>query len=138
MLGFAAVLFSRHPDQWAAALANPDLVPGAVEEVLRWSSPAQYAVRTVTREVVWSGRTVPAGDRILMLIGAGNRDEREYPDPDRFDIRRSIPTQLALGQGVHYCLGASLARLETRVALEELAAASRASPWTRPAPGGST
>ena len=77
-------------------------------------------VRTITRDVEWYGPTVPAGDRILLLVGAANRDEREYPDPDRFDIGRGIPTQLGLGQGVHYCLGASLARLETRVALEEL------------------
>jgi cytochrome P450 len=120
LLGFAALLFSRHPDQWDAARADADAMAVAVEEVLRWSSPAQYAVRTVTRDVAWYGRTVPAGDRILLLIGAANRDEREYPDPDRFDVGRVIPTQLALGQGVHYCLGASLARLETRVALEEL------------------
>ena len=119
LLGFAAVLFAHHPDQWRAALADQAAMAGAVEEVLRWSSPAQYAVRAVTRDVTWYGTTVPAGDRILLLIGAANRDEREYPDPDRFDIGRSIPTQLALGQGVHYCLGASLARLETRVALEE-------------------
>jgi len=120
LLGFAAVLFARHPDQWTAARAGPDAMAGAVEEVLRWSSPAQYAVRTVTRDVDWYGTTVPTGDRILLLIGAANRDEREYLDPDHFDVGRAIPTQLGFGQGVHYCLGASLARLETRVALEEL------------------
>jgi cytochrome P450 len=119
LLGFAAVLFARHADQWTMALADPETMAGAVDEVLRWSSPAQYAVRTITRDVEWYGTTVPAGDRILLLIGAANRDEREYPDPDRFDIGRAIPTQLGFGQGVHYCLGASLARLESRVALEE-------------------
>jgi cytochrome P450 len=119
LLGFAAVLFSRHPDQFASIVADPGRIPGAVEEVLRWASPAQYAVRTVKRDVAWYGQTVPADSRILLLVGAANRDEREYPDPDRFDIDRGIPTQLGLGQGVHYCLGASLARLETRVALEE-------------------
>jgi cytochrome P450 len=119
LLGFAAVLFSRHPDQFASIVADPGRIPGAVEEVLRWASPAQYAVRTVKREVAWYGQTVPADSRILLLVGAANRDEREYPDPDHFDIDRGIPTQLGLGQGVHYCLGASLARLETRVALEE-------------------
>jgi cytochrome P450 len=121
LLGFAAVLFARHPEQYARILAAPDAVPGAVEEVLRWSSPAQYAVRTITRDVEWYGRTVPAGERILLLVGAANRDEREYPDPDRFDIGRGVPTQLGFGQGVHYCIGASLARLESRVALEEFA-----------------
>jgi cytochrome P450 len=121
LLGFAAILFSRHPDQYARILADPGAIPGAVEEVLRWSSPAQYAVRTITRDVEWYGRRVPAGDRILLLLGAANRDEREYPDPDRFDIGRDVPTQLGFGQGVHYCIGASLARLETRIALEEFA-----------------
>jgi len=119
LLGFAALLFSRHPDQFASIVADRDRIPGAVEEVLRWASPAQYAVRTVQRDVEWYGQTVPADSRILLLAGAANRDEREYPDPDRFDIERGIPTQLGLGQGVHYCLGASLARLEARVALEE-------------------
>ncbi len=119
LLGFAAVLFSRHPDQWALVRREPARMPDAVEEVLRWASPAQYAVRTVTRDVEWYGRTVPAGHRILLLAGAANRDEREYADPDRFDVTRAIPTQLGLGQGVHYCLGASLARLESRIALEE-------------------
>jgi cytochrome P450 len=119
LLGYAALLFSRHPDQFASIVADRDRIPGAVEEVLRWSSPAQYAVRTVQRDVEWYGQTVPADSRILLLAGAANRDEREYPDPDRFDIERGITTQLGLGQGVHYCLGASLARLEARVALEE-------------------
>jgi cytochrome P450 len=119
LLGFAALLFSRHPDQYRSILDDPGRIPDAVEEVLRWASPAQYAVRAVTRDVEWYGRTVPEGARILLLLGAANRDEREYPDPDRFDVGRAIPTQLGFGQGVHYCLGASLARLEARVALEE-------------------
>ena len=122
LLGFAALLFSRHPDQYARILADPARIPDAVEEVLRWSSPAQYAVRCVTRDVEWYGQRVPAGSRILLLAGAANRDEREYPDPDRFDVARGIPTQLGFGQGVHYCIGASLARLESRIALEEFAA----------------
>ncbi|MCI0345669.1 MAG: cytochrome P450, partial [Chloroflexi bacterium] len=111
LLGFAAVLFARHPEQYARILGDPAMIPSAVEEVLRWSSPAQYAVRTVTRDVEWYGETVRAGDRILLLAGAANRDEREYPDPDRFDVGRDVPTQLGFGQGVHYCIGASLARL---------------------------
>ena len=123
LLGFAALLFSRHPEQFASIVSDRERIPGAVEEVLRWASPAQYAVRTVKRDVEWYGRTVPADSRILLLAGAANRDEREYPEPDRFDIGRGIPTQLGLGQGVHYCLGASLARLEARVALEEFARA---------------
>jgi cytochrome P450 len=119
LLGFAATLFARHPDQYAIIRQDPRRIPDAVEEVLRWSSPAQYAVRNVMRDVEWHGRRVPKGDRILLLAGAANRDEREYPDPDRFDVTRGIPTQLGFGQGVHFCIGASLARLESRVALEE-------------------
>jgi cytochrome P450 len=119
LLAFAALLFSRHAGEYAKVRADPHWIPDAIEEVLRWSSPAQYAVRAVTRDVEWYGQTVPAGARILLLIGSANRDEREYPDPDRFEIGRRIPQQLGFGQGVHFCLGASLARLETRVALEE-------------------
>ena len=121
LLAFAAVLFSRHPEQYARVLADRGVFPSAVEEVLRWSSPAQYAVRTLTRDVTVHGRTMAKDDRVLLLLGSANRDEREYPDPDRFDVGRDVPTQLGLGQGVHYCLGASLARLESRVALEEFA-----------------
>jgi cytochrome P450 len=121
LLANAAVLFARHGDAWGEVLADPGRLPNAIEEILRYTSPAQYNARTVTRDVEWYGQRVPAGARILLLIGAANRDERQYPDPDRFDIHRDIPNQLALGQGVHFCLGASLARLETRVALEEFA-----------------
>jgi hypothetical protein len=119
LLGNAAVLFARHPAEYAKVLARPERIPDAVDEVLRFSSPAQYAVRTVTRDVEWYGQTVPEGDRVLLLIGAANRDEREFPDAERFDVERRIPTPLGFGQGVHFCLGASLARLESRVALEE-------------------
>jgi cytochrome P450 len=121
LLGEAASLFARHPEAWARVCAEPARLPDAIEEVLRYSSPAQYAARTLMRDVEWYGQTVPTGDRILLLIGAANRDEREFPDPDRFDIDRGIPAQLGFGQGVHFCLGASLARMETRVALEEFA-----------------
>jgi len=121
LLGFAALLFARHPEQYATILADSCRIPDAVEEVLRWSSPAQYAVRNVMRDVEWYGLRVPRGDRIMLLAGAANRDEREYPDPDRFDVTRGITTQLGFGQGVHFCIGASLARLESRIALEEFA-----------------
>ena len=121
LLANAAVLFARHPGEYRKVLADPGRIPGATEEILRHSSPAQYAARTVMRDVEWYGQTVPRGARILLLIGAANRDEREYPEPDRFHVERQIPEPLGFGQGVHFCLGASLARLETRVALEEFA-----------------
>jgi cytochrome P450 len=119
LLANAALLFARHPEQYARVLLDPACIPGAVEEVLRHSSPAQYTARTVTRDVEWYGTTVRKGDRILLVIGAANRDEREYRDPDRFDIGRTIRTQIAFGEGVHFCIGAPLARLESRIALEE-------------------
>jgi cytochrome P450 len=122
LLANAAVLFARHPAQYAKVRADPRRIPNAVEEVLRYTSPSQYQGRTVTRDVEWYGTAVPKGSRILLLTGAANRDEREFPDPDRFDVERSISTALGFGYGVHFCLGASLARLESRVALEEFVA----------------
>jgi cytochrome P450 len=119
LLANAVVLFARHPAEHRKVLADPARIPAAIDEIVRHSPPAHYAARTVTRDVEWYGRTVPQGARILLLIGAANRDEREYSEPDRFDIDRQIPEPLGFGQGVHFCLGASLARLETRVALEE-------------------
>lgn len=121
LLGSAAVLFARHPGEWQRVLADPAIIPDAVEEVLRYASPSQYQGRVTTRDVAWYGRTVPKGARILLLTGSANRDEREFPDPDRFDVLRRPETHLAFGYGVHFCLGASLARLESRVALEEFA-----------------
>jgi cytochrome P450 len=121
LLANAAVLFARHPVEYGKILAAPRRILDAIEEVLRHSGPAHYSARTVMRDVEWYGRRVPKGDRILLLLGSANRDERQYPDPDRFDIDRTIPNTISFGQGVHFCLGASLARLESRVALEEFA-----------------
>ena len=121
LLANAAVLFARHPAEYAKILAASGRIPDAIEEVLRHSAPTHYAARTLTRDVEWYGRRVPKGDRILLLLASANRDERQYPDPDRFDIERVIPNTITFGQGVHFCLGASLARLESRVALEEFA-----------------
>jgi cytochrome P450 len=121
LLANACVLFARHPDAYRRLCADPSTIPDAVEEVLRYTSPSQYQGRVTTRDVEWHGRTVPAGARILLLTGSANRDEREFPDPDRFDPARRPEQHLALGHGVHFCVGASLARLESRVALEEFA-----------------
>ncbi len=119
LLANACVLFARHPEQYAKIRADDGLIPDAVEEILRHTSPSQYQGRVTTRDVEWYGRTVPAGARILLLTGSANRDEREFPDPDRFDVTRRPDQHLALGYGVHFCLGAALARLESRVTLEE-------------------
>jgi len=120
LLGGTWVVLGRHPAQWADLVREPALIPSAVEEALRTTSPSQYQGRTVTRDVEWYGTRVPAGDRILLLTGSANRDETAFPDPDRFDVRREPNEHLAFGMGVHFCLGAALARLESRVALEEL------------------
>ena len=121
LLANAAVLLARHPDQYARLVADAGAIPNAVEEVLRYWAPSQYQGRTVMSEVEWYGQTVPKGARVLLLTGSANRDEREFADPDCFDITRSIPIALGFGYGAHFCLGASLARLESRVALEEFA-----------------
>ncbi|MHB8220783.1 MAG: cytochrome P450 [Acidimicrobiales bacterium] len=122
LIGWAAFLLARHPDQQAALVADPSLLPGAVEEVLRFESPSPVQARRTTVPVVRHGSTVPAGSRVLLLNGAANRDGRRYPDADRFDVRRRTDLHLAFGYGVHFCLGAALARLEGRIAVEELLA----------------
>jgi cytochrome P450 len=118
----AVELLSRHSDQRDRLVEEPGLVPGAVEEVLRFHTSTQYMHRTLTRDVEMHGRSLRVGDSVLLLIGAANRDEREFgATADVFDVLRRPPRQIAsFGFGAHYCLGAGLARMEARVALEEL------------------
>ena len=117
----AVELLSRHPDQRDAIVADPSLVPGAVEEVLRFHNSTQYMHRTATRDVEVHGERIRAGDSVVLLIGAANHDPREFgPTAEAFDIRRRPDRHLAFGYGAHFCLGAALARLESRVALEEI------------------
>jgi cytochrome P450 len=118
MLGNAIVQLARHPDQRAWLRANPAKIPDAVEEVVRFDNSSQMLARLLMRDVELHGKTMPAGKKVLLLIGAANRDERVFERPDEFDVRRPQPS-LAFGYGIHVCLGASLARLEGRVALEE-------------------
>ena len=113
-------LLARHPDQRRQVIEDPSLLPGAIEESLRLISPTQYMVRTTTRDVEKHGCILEKGKKVVLLIGAANRDDRKYSEPDRFDIRREMDRHLAFGYGTHFCLGASLARLESRVALEEI------------------
>lgn len=120
LIGNGIELFARHPDQRREVVSNPSLLAGAVEEVLRIASPTHTLPRTATRNVALEHGTIPEGARVLLLWAAANLDEREFPEPERFDIHRGAPRHLALGHGVHYCLGASLARLEARIAWEEL------------------
>ncbi len=122
LVGGGVVLFERNPEEWANVLADPaGALPGAVEEVLRFWAPSQYQGRRSTAESEWHGVTIPADEPVLLLTGAANRDEREYPEPDRFDIRRPQSLSVGFGHGIHTCLGAALARLESRVAFEEIA-----------------
>jgi cytochrome P450 len=115
-------LFASHPDQRDAVIAEPDRMTGAVEELLRYTSPTQYMARTTTRPVQLHGVEMPAGAKVALLLGAGNRDPREFERPDEFDITRTNPRILAFGHGAHVCLGAAVARLEARVALQEFLA----------------
>ena len=121
MVGNAVELLSRHPDQRAALVADPSLVPQTVEEVVRFHSSTQYMHRTLTRDVEMHGQRMREGDSVLLLIGAANQDEREFgPTATGFDIFRNPERHLGFGYGVHFCLGAALARLEGKVALEEI------------------
>ncbi len=131
LLGNAVVLLDAHRDQWDALCAEPSGWPNAVEEVLRLDSPVQITGRTARADVRLAGRAVPAGTRVTVLLGAANRDPDVFADPARFDIRRSNAREhLAFSGGIHYCVGAGLARLEAVVGLAGL---GRALP--RPAGG---
>ncbi len=123
LIGNACFWLSRHRDQLAAIAAEPDLVPAAVEETLRYDGPTQLMAREATRDAVIRDGRIPAGARVLLLLGSANRDEARFREPDRFDVFREPVPHLAFGFGPHHCLGAALARLEGRVALEELLAA---------------
>lgn len=111
-------LLAQHPEQQERLAASPEAVPNAVEELLRYESPVQWTSRMTTRDVELHGRVVPAGSRVMMLLGAAHRDPRVFDDPDTFDVFRRPRRHLGFGDGVHRCVGAPLARLEGRVALE--------------------
>lgn len=118
-LGWAGTVLARFPEQRRALVETPALVPNGVEELLRYEAPSPVQARRTTREVSLHGTTIPEGARVLLLTGSAGRDDREYADADRVDVTRAIDRHVSLGYGVHFCLGASLARLEARVALEE-------------------
>ncbi len=120
LIGWTGKVLAEHPDQLAKLIEDRDLVPNAIEELLRFESPSPVQARYVTRDVDHQGQVVPEGSAILLLNGSGNRDDRRFPDGDRFDVTRRIDHHLAFGYGLHFCLGAALARLEGRVALDEV------------------
>jgi cytochrome P450 len=118
LIGNAIYWLWRFPDERAALLDDPTLGPGALEEVLRFDTSTQGLARLLTRDLELHGVTLPAGTKGLLLFGSANRDERRWNDPDRLDLRRNPAGHLAFGHGIHHCLGAPLARLEGRIALE--------------------
>jgi cytochrome P450 len=120
LIGWTGKVLAEHPDQRRELVEDPSLIPNAIEELLRFEPPAPHVGRYVANDVELHGQVVPAGSAMLLLVGAANRDSRRYPDAERFDIHREIGQHLTFGYGAHYCLGAALARLEGRVALEEV------------------
>jgi cytochrome P450 len=121
LIGWAGKVLAEHPDQRRALAENPALVPAAIEELLRFEPPAPHVARYVTRDITYYGQTVPEGSAMMMLIGSANRDHRQFPpDGDVFDIHREPRQHLSFSVGTHYCLGSALARLEGRIALEEI------------------
>jgi cytochrome P450 len=120
LIGFSGEVLGRHPEQRAELVADRSLIPNAIEELLRYESPSPVQSRYVTRDVELHGATVPEGSVMVMLNGSANRDERHYADGDAFDIHRDVGRHQAFGYGIHLCLGAALARLEGRIALDEV------------------
>lgn len=121
LIGWSGKLLSDHPDQRRRLAADRTLLPGAIEEILRFEPPALQAARYVTRDVEYYGQTVPAGSALLTLIGAANRDDQRFgPDAESFDVGRAPRQHVTFGVGAHYCLGNALARLEGRIALDEI------------------
>jgi len=121
LIGNAILCFDEDPVQWTKLRSEPEALLGsAIEEVLRYRSPVQSMYRTTTATVELGSQVIPAGEPVIAWIGSANRDAEAFPDPDRFNIQRSPNRHLAFGHGIHFCLGAPLARLEARIALGEL------------------
>jgi cytochrome P450 len=120
LIGWMGKVLAEHAEQRHEVVEDRSLVPNAIEELLRFEPPTPHVARYVTRDVELYGETVPAGSAMLCLSGSANRDDSKYPDADRFDVHREVGQHLTFGYGIHYCLGAALARLEGRVALDEV------------------
>jgi cytochrome P450 len=120
LIGWTGKVLAEHPDERRKLNEDRTLVANAIEELLRFESPSPIQARYVTQDVEHHGQVVPAGSAIVLLNGSGNRDDRTFADGDRFDVTRKIDHHLAFGYGLHFCLGAALARLEGRVALDEV------------------
>jgi cytochrome P450 len=123
LIGWTAKVLADHPDQRAELVKDRSLIPSAIEEILRFESPAPHVGRCVAREdLSVHGTTIPAGSVMLFLLGSANRDDRRFPDGDRFAIRRNDGRHLTFGNGIHLCMGSALARMEGCIALDEVVA----------------
>jgi cytochrome P450 len=120
LIGWTGKVLADHPAQRREIVEDRALVDRAIEELLRFEPPAPHVGRYVARPATFEGGTVPEGSAILFLVGAANRDDRRFPDGDSFDIHRKVASHITFGYGAHFCLGAALARLEGRVALDEM------------------
>ena len=120
LISNGVITMQRHPEQRKFVEADRARIPNLVEETLRYESPVHSQARTTTRRVEIHGTVIPEGKKVLLLFASAGRDERAFPDPDRFDVTRTIERHLSFGHGIHHCLGAALARLEARVAFEEM------------------
>jgi cytochrome P450 len=120
LIGWTGKVLAEHPGQRKMLVDDPELVPNAIEELLRFEAPSPVQARFVMSDVEHQGQVVPKGSAILLLNGSGNRDDRHFPEGDSFDVTRKIDHHLSFGYGIHFCLGAALARLEGRVALDEV------------------
>jgi cytochrome P450 len=120
LISTALALLAEHPDQRAHLAEHPDRIPDAIEEILRYDAPVQYLARQTTLDVDLHGVTIPAHSRLVLLYGSANRDGRRFESPDVLDVTREPKRHLAFGEGIHFCIGAPLARLEARVLLEQL------------------
>ena len=119
LIGWTGKLLAENPGERRKLVENPRLIPNAVEELLRYEAPSPVQGRRTTREADWHGERLPAGSKVLLLTASAGRDERKYEDPNAFRVEREIDRHVSLGFGAHFCLGASLARMEGRIALEE-------------------
>jgi cytochrome P450 len=119
LIGWMAKVLAEHPDQRREVVQDRSLVPNTIEEILRFEPPAHHVARVVSSDVEVLSQTLAEGSIVIFLLGSANRDDRRFPDGDRFDIHRDIGRTLTFGNGIHLCLGAALARLEGRVVLEE-------------------